>query len=444
MMILLALLSLLTISRCEKISEKNCKISVIIDYANKTELNCSNEVVASQVTLPNVEKIIWSGKDATKNLKYLGLDRVTFGENTKVLQIEDFVVEDITQNSFKNVAKNIRTLILKRNKFKILNTTALYRLSKLENLIISQNGIENISSVYLYQFPLLKRLETDANKIRFLIKKNQILDDITIACASINHEILMENFAKHTRNLNVLTSAKKFTLSKLNNSVLVNLNLRLRQTSKFVHINSISSIKKLKIESEIVDAEKIVKLENLMSLENLSIHNIISNGTIQDFISNSVNLKYLNMSFCNIKQLQPNLIENLNGLEVLDVRENDLFKFNLILPVTKKPLRIFLDCRRLFEKGQYSKVGFTTLTFNNSKCTSTKSKNSHSCHYNCNFFSYINDFNGVADEIEPQFFSFLLIVPIGLISIVIVCVLKHCKLRRNADNGTEISYFQIN
>ena len=199
------------VAECGHNFEQDCVIEAVFGNMINNEsvevnVNCTNKNPAfaelSYSQFSKIDKIIWNGCRATKNLPYLGIKYITGKSVLKFLQIENFVANTIESGTFDGFL-NLETLIIKSN---FIQTSGVFQgLKKIIHLDLIKNSLKQIEKEAFKSLEKLKTLnikdaKTVMDKQQF--GEHQVLESVSFEIGSIDRNVL-SNLFTHIKNLSI-------------------------------------------------------------------------------------------------------------------------------------------------------------------------------------------------------------------------------------------------
>lgn len=365
---------------------------------------------------------IWRVIFASCHLPEIPKGLFDYFKNARTVIAKQGGITGIYQYTFRN-AVYLQRLELPYNNITMLGAKIFGECSSLMYLDLSSNQIEKIDENAFYGLKLLKTLDLQFNRIKILYTY--------VFVTIINIEVIMLNdnqlagiddqqFAKNTKLAHIDLSNNHIEMvtgkcfQQLTNLTILNLsNNKLREFSteyfvvkklylvgnvlevvyiynyiEYLYVND-NRLKELKIKpgvsisnlfiknNSLVDISSITSMTQLKGLD-LS-NNPIGPAINANTFSQMVNLESLELGYCNLKQLPPNIFANLKNLKMLDVTGNHLGYFDsTILSHMSFIEGLYLDGNDLVEfnfnaiKHKFNNFSELGLSNNNFDCNYLK------------------------------------------------------------------------
>ena len=375
-------------AECGHNFEQDCVIEAVFGNLINNEIvevnvNCTNKNPTftnsmSYSQFSKIDKIIWNGCRATKNLPFMGLKYITEKSVLKFLQIENFVANTIESETFDGFL-NLETLIIKSN---FIQTSGVFQgLKKIRQLDLIKNSLKQIEPEAFASLETLKTLNiedaaTVINKLQF--REHHILDNVSFVISLIDRDILSILF-KHVKNLSFTISSFDFSSPSCQilmdgtdaNWIIEHFHLH---ELNFIYcgfnVESISSLKTLKISNRLMLAEGFgFEFKQLPNFEIFDISgNYLSYFPPIKFIGAFDKMRILNFSMNFIKKFDLEFIGNLENLKEIHLEQNSLDKIIGFEWKNVYFVDIFIDqnvisCDWLLEMSQSRSERFLNLIF---------------------------------------------------------------------------------
>ncbi|CAO1320395.1 unnamed protein product [Diamesa hyperborea] len=333
------------VAECGHNVDQDCVIEAVFGNLFNNEsvevnVNCTNKLPTltelSYSQFSKIDKIIWNGCQATRNLPYLGLKYITGKSILKFLQIENFVATTIESGTFDGFS-NLETLIIKSN---FIQTSGIFQgLKKIRQLDLIKNRMKNIEENAFTSLAALKTLNIkDAMTVmdEEHFGEHQVLENVSLDIDSIDRNIL-SNLFTHIKNLTIEiashddhNSSCQFLMNGTDMDWIIE-QFHLFNTN-FIYcgfnVESINSLKTLKISNCQMIAHGFgFELKYLPNLEIFDIsENYLSYFPDMNFIGDFNKLRILNFSMNYFTKFDLEFIKHLKNLKEIHLERNSLNK----------------------------------------------------------------------------------------------------------------------
>lgn len=333
------------VAECGHNLEQNCVIEAVFGNLINNEsvevnVNCTNKNPAfselSYSQFSKIDKIIWNGCRATRNIPYLGLKYITGKSVLIFLQIENFVANTIESGTFDGFL-NLETLIIKSN---FIQTSGVFQgLKKIRHFDLIKNSLKKMEKEAFTSLESLKTLNikdamTVMDKQQF--GEHQVLENVSFDIGSIDRNIL-SNLFTHIKNLSIEIASHDDSNSDCHllmngtdkNWIIEHLHL---SSMNFIYcgfnVESISSLRTLKISNyQTVAHGHGFEFKQLPNLEIFDIsENYLSFSPAIHFIGDFDKMRILNFSMNFIMKFDLESVRSLKNLKEIHLERNSLEK----------------------------------------------------------------------------------------------------------------------
>lgn len=334
------------VAECGHNSEQDCVIEAVFGNLINNEsvevnVNCTNKNPASSELsysqFSKIDKIIWNGCRAKRNLPYLGLKYITGKSVLIFLQIENFVANTIESGTFDGFL-NLETLIIKSN---FIQASGVFQgLNKIRHLDLTNNSLKKMENEAFTSLESLKTLNikdamTVMDKQQF--GEHQVLENVLFDIGSIDRNVL-SNLFTHIKNLSIeIASYDDHDDSDCHllmngtdkNWIIEHLHL---SSMNFIYcgfnVESISSLRTLKISNyQAVHYGHGFEFKQLPNLEIFDMsENYLSFSPVIHFIGDFEKMRILNFSMNFIIEFDLESVRNLINLKEIHLERNSLDK----------------------------------------------------------------------------------------------------------------------
>jgi len=361
----------------------DCVIEAIFGNLNANEsvevlVNCGKQASslgASQFS--KVDKIVWNGCGAPKDLPHLGLQRIQWKAQVKVLQIERFTISQLAAGTFEGFG-GIESLLLQQNSIANLSSRCFEGLSNVKDLRMAGNNLKWIDGGVLSALPKLNTLavlEPAQWQHQLLMAdhqfaENQIVDNVALEIRfGPQGEQLVKHLVQHVRNISISKSYDEQVHDlQLDGDSIVE-HLELNRMRCFI-----ANLPKLK-SFTLTDASSL-HLTNLPSLMELRLHSYqlmlpetLFNGAFDK-------LEVIDLANNYEMNVDMNIFQQFPNLKVLNFSYSQNIKLDNFHPENMSDIQIYVnetrfECRWLQQIGKANfmyKSNFNDLNYKGLPC----------------------------------------------------------------------------